>query len=226
MHAQVAHQRPHPRPVAGRSARVYGEAGLGRRPQAQRRRSARCSVTRRPSGGRSNTCRASTPTTLAPTKSAPHPPHQSGACRPPRRAPAPAPGGRLGRRAACRAGDLRPAHRCGAQPPRAAQPIRGRRLGGVGGILAEPTFQLGHPRLQRGDQAGLFGVGRAQFDDGRSLHRDGGYQISFRGRIGASTTTSRQARLPVGRTEQLPHKPQTVKSLTARRQVLNSYPAR
>jgi hypothetical protein len=27
--------------------------------------------------------------------------------------------------------------------------------------LPEPTLQLGHPRLQRGDQAGLLGVGRA-----------------------------------------------------------------
>jgi hypothetical protein len=32
-----------------------------------------------------------------------------------------------------------------ARSPRGlAQPIRGRRLGGVGGVLAEPTLQLGH----------------------------------------------------------------------------------
>jgi hypothetical protein len=108
-------------------------------------------------------------------------------------------------------------------PRRLAQPVRGWWLRGVGGIRAEPTLQLGHPRLQRGDQAGLLGVGRAQLDDDQSLHRDG-CQISFGGRDrAASTTTSRQARLPVGRTEQLPHKPQTVNSFTARRQVLNSY---
>jgi hypothetical protein len=67
----------------------------------------------------------------------------------------------------------------GAAPcPRGlAQPVRGRRLGGVGGVLAEPVLQLGHPRLQRSDQAGLLGVGRAQLDDDRSLHRDGGFQI-------------------------------------------------
>jgi hypothetical protein len=58
-----------------------------------------------------------------------------------------------------------------------AQAVRGRRLGGVGGVPAEPAFQLGHPRLQRGDQAGLLGVGRAQLDDDRGLDRDGGFQV-------------------------------------------------
>jgi tetratricopeptide (TPR) repeat protein len=63
-----------------------------------------------------------------------------------------------------------------------AQAVRGRRLGGVGGVLAEPALQLGHPRLQRGDQAGLLGVDRAQLHDDRSLDRDGGFQIRIRGR--------------------------------------------
>ena len=63
-----------------------------------------------------------------------------------------------------------------------AQPIRGRRHGGVRGVLAEPPLQLGHPRLQRGDQAGLLGVDRTQLDDDRSLHCNGGFQIRIRGR--------------------------------------------
>jgi len=73
---------------------------------------------------------------------------------------------------------------CGAtrSPRGLAQPIRGRRLGGVRGVLAEPPLQLSHPRLQRGDQADLLGVGRAQLDDDRSLHRDGSFQIRIRAR--------------------------------------------
>jgi hypothetical protein len=49
-------------------------------PHPQRRRSARCSVTHRRSRGRSNTCRASVPTTAASGRSAPQVPHRSGAC--------------------------------------------------------------------------------------------------------------------------------------------------
>jgi hypothetical protein len=69
-----------------------------------------------------------------------------------------------------------------ACPRGLAQPVRGRRLGGVGGILAEPALQLSHPRLQRSDQAGLLGVDRAQLGDDRGLDRDGGFQIGDRGR--------------------------------------------
>jgi hypothetical protein len=58
-----------------------------------------------------------------------------------------------------------------------AKPIRGRRLGGVRRVLAEPTLQLGQPRLQRDDQVGLFGVGRAQLGDHHGLDRDGGFQL-------------------------------------------------
>jgi hypothetical protein len=71
-------------------------------------------------------------------------------------------------------------------PTGLAQPVRGRRLGGVGGVLAEPTLQLGHPRLQRGDQPGLLGVdrgqggvGRPQLNNDRSLDCDGGFQIEL-----------------------------------------------
>ncbi len=67
-----------------------------------------------------------------------------------------------------------------ACPRGPAQPVRGRRLGGVGGVLAEPALQLDHPRLQRGNQAGLLGVDRAQLVDHRGLHRDGGFQARGR----------------------------------------------
>jgi hypothetical protein len=62
-----------------------------------------------------------------------------------------------------------------------AEPVRGRRLGRVGRVLTEPTLQVGHPRLQPGDQASLLGVGRAQLGDDRGLDRHGGFQIRIRG---------------------------------------------
>src|SRR5918998_998098 len=49
-------------------------------PQAQRRVMSWCSVTFTRIGGRSNTCRRSTPTCGASAKSAPHPPQQPGSC--------------------------------------------------------------------------------------------------------------------------------------------------
>jgi hypothetical protein len=81
MHQQVAHQRPHPRPVAGRRTAWSGNLAAVIEPQAQRRRSARCSTTPKRSGGRSNTWRASTPVTGADTRSAPHPPQRPGVCQ-------------------------------------------------------------------------------------------------------------------------------------------------
>src|SRR5919112_2988053 len=50
-------------------------------PQPQRRAMSWCSVTRTVIGGRSNTCRRSTPTSGAFTKSAPQPVHGPGSCR-------------------------------------------------------------------------------------------------------------------------------------------------
>jgi len=67
------------------------------------------------------------------------------------------------------------------RPRGLAQAVRGRRLGGVGGVPAQPAFQLDHPSLQRGDQAGLLGVDPAQVGDDRSLDRDGGFQIGIGG---------------------------------------------
>jgi len=62
-----------------------------------------------------------------------------------------------------------------------AQPIRGGRLGGVGGVLAKPTFQLGDSGLERDDQTGLLGIGRPQLRDDRGLGCDGGFQIGIEG---------------------------------------------
>jgi hypothetical protein len=55
--------------------------------------------------------------------------------------------------------------------------IRGRRLGGVGGVLAQAALQLRHPGLQRGNRLGLDGVDRAQLGDDRGLDGDGGLQV-------------------------------------------------
>jgi hypothetical protein len=80
VHAQVAHQRAHPRPVAGRGPRLVGKPAGGGVPAVHWRRWARWPTTLRCSGGRSNICRASTPTTTPPARSAPHPPRRSGRC--------------------------------------------------------------------------------------------------------------------------------------------------
>ncbi len=45
---------------------------------------------------------------------------------------------------------------------RLAKPVRRRWPGGIGGVLAKAPLQLSHPRLERGNQAGLLGVGRCQ----------------------------------------------------------------
>ncbi|SHL54816.1 hypothetical protein SAMN05443637_1441 [Pseudonocardia thermophila] len=50
-------------------------------PHPQRRAMSWCSVTRTVSGGRSNTCRRSTPTSGASARSLPHPAHGPGSCR-------------------------------------------------------------------------------------------------------------------------------------------------
>ena len=202
VHAQIAHQRPHPRPIAGRRADMVGErrgGGRARRRSGAARPDARSPAGR--SGGRSNTWRASTPTTGASARSAPHPPHRPGYARRPRRARRPGPGGRRGRRAAYRAGALGLPHRARLRPRGLAQPVRGRRLGRVRRVPTEPTLQLGHPRLQRRDHAGLRSVGRAQLDDDRGLDHARPLPDQDRGRDrGLQATTSGHARLPMGRT--------------------------
>jgi len=95
-----------------------------------------------------------------------------------------------------------------------AKPIRGRRLGRVRGVPPQAALQLGHPRLQRGDQAGLLGIGRAQLGNHRGLHRDGSFRVWVGEGIAASSTPNGHARLPMGRPAQLPHSPKPVNSCT------------
>jgi hypothetical protein len=87
------------------------------------------------------------------------------------------------------------------------QPVRGRRLGGARGVLAEPALQLHHPRLQRGDQAGLLGVDRAQLGDHRGLDRDGGFQLGIGGMDRGLQDNKRPSPLAHGRTAQLHRQP-------------------
>jgi len=79
-----------------------------------------------------------------------------------------------------------------------AQPIQGRRLGGVGGILAEPTFQLGDPGLEHRIGRHQSGVGRPQLRDGRSLDYDGGFQIGIEGRDRDLLDNKRSSPLALG----------------------------
>jgi hypothetical protein len=103
---------------------------------------------------------------------------------PPHRARRPWPGGPRERQAACRAGAAGPRFVGATLGPRGlAKPIRERRLGGVPRVLAGPTLSLGRPRLQRDNQAGLFGVGRAQLGDHHGLDRHGGFQLRVGGRV-------------------------------------------
>jgi hypothetical protein len=176
--AQVAHQRAHPGPVAGRRAGLGGEGGGGGGPaataaafgpvlghgQAQRRQVEHLPGLD-PDDRRVGQVRAAP---AAPVGGVPD--HLVGL-------------GDLGQVGAGRAGLLAgPAlfGPLGGPPlgPRGlAQAVRGRRLGGVGGVLAEPALQLSHAGLERGDGPGLRGVDRAQLGDDRGLDRDGGFQV-------------------------------------------------
>jgi hypothetical protein len=90
-------------------------------------------------------------------------------------------GGDLGQMGAGRAGllagpaPLDPLGGAASGPRGLAKPVRGQRLGRVRGVLPQATLQLSHPCLQRGDQAGLLGISRAELDDDRGLDRDGGF---------------------------------------------------
>jgi hypothetical protein len=85
-------------------------------------------------------------------------------------------------------------------PRRLTQAVRGRRLGGVGGVLAEPTLQLHDPGLERGigrlqlaDRSRQHAVGRAQLADDCGLHRDGRFQIGVGGRDRGLQDTKRSS---------------------------------
>jgi hypothetical protein len=88
-----------------------------------------------------------------------------------------------------------------------AQPIGGRRFGGVGGVLAEPTLQLSDAGLQRRVGRYQAGVGRLQLGDDCGLDHHGGFQIGIGGQDAASRTPRRQARLPMGHAAPLHQQP-------------------
>jgi hypothetical protein len=200
VHAQVAHQRPHPGSVAGRRAGVRGEASSGRAP-----------------AGTAAALRSMLGDPQAKRGQIEHLPGLHSRYRRigQLRAALAAPlgqvlydlvgGGDLGQVGAGGAGLLAgPAPRSplivlGACPRGLAQPIRGRRLGRIGGVFPQAALQLGHPRLQRGDQVGLLGIDRAQLGDDRGLHRDGGFQVAVGGGDHDLQNTSGHARLPMGR---------------------------
>jgi hypothetical protein len=218
VHAQVAHQRAHPRPVAGRRTDRVGERRGGRSPagtaatlgpvlghaQAQRRQVEQLPGLD-PDHRRDGQVRAAP---AAQVRRVFH--HLVGLLH-------------LGQVGAGRAGLLARPAALGLLvgvpfgPGGLAQAVRGRRLGGVGGVLTEPTLQLGKPRPQRGDQTSLLSVDRAQLDNHRGLDRDGGFQIGVGGGDRSLQDNERSSPLAMGRTEQLPHTPQTVNSFTARR---------
>jgi hypothetical protein len=75
--------------------------------------------------------------------------------------------------------------------------IRGRRFGGVGGVLAQAALQLRHPGLQRGNRLALHGVDRAQLGDDRGLDGDGGLQLyNVRGNRGLRATNGLRPACP------------------------------
>ena len=93
---------------------------------------------------------------------------------------------------------------------------------------AEPALQLGHPRLQRLDHAGLRSVGRPQLHNDRRLDLDNHGHVKLSSRIGigeqvtASGTSSSHARLPMGLREGYPTTPYTVNRPQHHPRLLNS----
>jgi hypothetical protein len=207
-----------------------GEASLGRRPTGAARRSARGSVTRRPSGGRSNTCRASTPTAFAGVSAAPHPPHRSGACQ------ATSSGSSTCARWAPGAPGCLPGRRPSARPAPRRAAREGLPSPSEDGGLDE--FEESLPSRRSSSTTRALSVSSRRACSALAARSSAmtaacTATVASRSRSGegiaASTTTSRQARLPVGRTQQLPHKPQTVNSTRPRGRgdgVLNSYSGR
>jgi hypothetical protein len=99
-------------------------------------------------------------------------------------------------------------------------------------VPAELALQLGHPRLQRLDHAGLRSVGCPQLHNDRRLNLDshGHLKLTSRIEIGeqvtASSTSSSHARLPMGLREGYPTTPYTVNRPQHDPKLLNSYAPR
>ena len=187
---QVAAQRPHPRPIAGRRTSLGGEGSLGGGPaatlaslgpmlghgQAQRRQ-----VEHLP--GHDPDHHRIGQLAAAPLAAVRHmPDHLVGLWD-------------LGQMGTGRAGLL--ARRTATLgPPTTALPgprglsrtVRGRWLGGVGGVLAQAAFQLCHAGRKLGVSRHQPGVGLAQLVDHHRLDRDGGLQTQIGEEITASWT--------------------------------------
>ncbi len=88
---------------------------------------------------------------------------------------------------------------------RLAKPVRRRRPGGVGGVLAQAPLQLGDPGRQCRIGRHQSGVGRPQLVDHHRLDRDGGLQIQIGGRDRGLLDNERSRPLAHGPMGQLPH---------------------
>jgi hypothetical protein len=224
VHTQVAHQRPHPGPVAGRRADMVGERRGGRRPAGAAPPLGPMLGDPQASGGKSNTCRASTPTTLATVSSAPH---RSGTCQ------ATSSGSSTCARCAPGAPGCLPGRRSSARSSARRSTREGLRSPSEDGGMEEFEESLPSRRSSSATRARNVAIRRVcSALTARSSTMTAACTPTVASRSGsgeeitASTTTSRQARLPVGRTEQLPHKPQTVNSTRPRGRgdgVLNCY---
>jgi ABC-2 type transport system ATP-binding protein len=179
VHQQIAAKRPHPRPITGRGTSLGGEGSLGRGPTGApaslgpmlaRQQPQRWQLKHLPGLDPDHHCTGQLG--AAPLAAVRHVPnHLVGL-------------GDLGQMGTGRAGLLaRGAAALGllgtALPgPRGlSKAIRGRRLGGVGGVLAQAALQLCHPGLQRGNRLSLRSVDRAQLGDDRGLDGEGGLQV-------------------------------------------------
>jgi hypothetical protein len=160
---QVAHQRPHPRPVAGRRAGLGGEGGGGHPPtgaaaplrtvlhdaQAQHRQ------VKHQSGLDPNHHRAGQipPAPTAPLGHMLHDPIRLGDL------------GQMGTRGAGLLARLTaprsPLSNAPLRPRGPAKPVRRRWFGGIGGVLAQATLQLGDPGFEGGIGRHQPGVGHA-----------------------------------------------------------------
>jgi hypothetical protein len=214
--AQVAHQRAHSGPVAGRRADMGGEGRSGRAPAGAAApfgpvlgdpKAERGQVEHLP-GLHSRHWRA------GPLRAAAGHTARAGAPRP-RRGWRPGPDGRRARRAACRASALDPLGGAASGPRGLAKPVRGQRLGRVRGVLPRR-------RSNSATRACSVAIRRAcSALAARSSTMTAAWTATVASRSGwgegiaASTTSSGHARLPIGRSAQLPQKPQPVNSCTS-----------
>jgi len=212
-HPQVGRQRPHPRAIARRRARLGGKPRRGDLPAATQAPLRAVLSGPQPHLGQVEDL------------SGLHPGHrrqrQVPAAPLARHRPVDDNLVRLGGRGQVRTGRARllaglatASVSCPLPPGRRrlAQPIRRRRLRRVPRVPGELAFQLRHPRLERLDHQGLLGVDRPQLHNDRRLGSNHRTKIKLRigGQVTASGTSSGHARLPMGLRESYPTTPHAV----------------